>query len=61
MFPILTFYFFSVVQYIETPAEKLNSDWKKVSEIAFQWKVNFIPNFIKQKRDFILTQKLTKE
>ena len=45
---------------INTSANELNSDLKKVSNLAFQWKMSFNPDPSKQVQEVIFCQKLKK-
>ena len=51
---------YSVVHYINTSAIELNSDLKKISDWAFQWKMTFNPDRSKQAQGIIFSRKLKK-
>ena len=51
---------FDVVHDINTSANQLNNDLKKVSNWAFQWKTSFNPDPSKQAQEVIFSQKLKK-
>ena len=50
---------FSVVHDIDTSANDLNHDLEKISEWAFQWKMNFNPDHTKQAQEVIFSRKKT--
>ena len=52
--------FFNVAHDINTSANELNNDLKKVSNWAFQWKMSFNPDPSKQAQEVIFSQKLKK-
>ena len=51
---------FSVVRDINTSAAHLNNDLKKISNLAFQWKMSFNPDPSKQAQEVIFSRKLQK-
>ena len=51
---------FKVAHDINTSANELNSDLKKVSNWAFQWKMSFNPDPSKQAQEVIFSRKLKK-
>ena len=51
---------FNVAHDINTSANELNNDLKKVSNWAFQWKMSFNPDPSKQTQEVIFSQKLKK-
>ena len=51
---------FSVVHYINTSAIELNSDLKKISDWAFQWKMTFNTDRRKQAQEIKFSRKLKK-
>ena len=50
---------FSVIHDIDTSANDLNHDLEKISEWAFQWKMNFNPDHTKQAQEIIFSRKKT--
>ena len=50
---------FSVVHGNDTSANDLNHDLEKISEWAFQWKIKFNPDPIKQAQEMIFSTKKT--
>ena len=51
---------FSVVENINSTANNLNSDLIKISDWAFQWKMRFNPDPIKQAQEVIFSRKISK-
>ena len=51
---------FSVVKNINSAANDLNSDLMKIRDLAFQWKMIFIPNPKKQAQEVIFIRKINK-
>ena len=51
---------FNVAHDINTSANELNNDLKKVSNWAFQWKMSFSPDPSKQAQEVIFSRKLKK-
>ena len=51
---------FNVAHDINTSANELNNDFKKVSNWAFQWKMSFNPDPSKQAHEVIFSRKLKK-
>ena len=57
---LLMIHLFNVVHDINTSANELNNDLKKVSNWAFQWKMSFNPDPSKQAQVVIFSRKLKK-
>ena len=53
-------FLFSVVQNINSTTTGLNSDLSKISDWAFQWKMNFNPDPNKQAQEVIFSRKINK-
>ena len=51
---------FSAAQSIKSTAIDLNSDLSKISDWAFQWKMNFNPDPNKQVQEVIFNRKINK-
>ena len=51
---------FSAVQNINSATTNLNSDLSKISDWAFQWKINFNPDPNKQAQVVIFSRKINK-
>ena len=51
---------FSIVQNVNTSVNHLNSNFKKISNWAFQWKMSFNPDFSKQVEEVIFSRKIQK-
>ena len=52
--------FFSILQNVNTSASHLNNDLNKIRNWAFQWKMNFNPDPIKQAQEVIFSHKIQK-
>ena len=53
-------FLFSIVLNVDTSASHLNSDLNKISNWAFQWKMNFNPDPSKQAQELIFPRKIQK-
>ena len=53
-------FLFSIVLNVDTSASHLNSDLSKISNWAFQWKMNFNPDLSKQAQELIFPRKIQK-
>ena len=51
---------FSVVHDKNTSAKELNNDWRKISNWAYQWKMTFNPNPLKQAQEVVFSLKMSK-
>ena len=51
---------FSVVHDKNTSAKELNNDLRKISNWAYQWKMSFNPDPLKQAQEVIFSRKMTK-
>ena len=51
---------FSVVHDKNTSANELNNDLRKISNWAYQWKMSFNPDPLKQAQEVIFSRKMTK-
>ena len=51
---------FSVVHDKNTSANELNNDLQKISNWAYQWKMSFNPDPLKQAKEVIFSRKMTK-
>ena len=51
---------FSVVHDKNTSAKELNNDLRKISNWAYQWKMSFNPDPLKQAQKVIFSRKMTK-
>ena len=51
---------FPVVHAKNTSANELNNDLRKISNWAYQWKMSFNPNPLKQAQEVIFSRKMTK-
>ena len=56
---LLMTHFFSVVHDFDTSANYLNHDLEKISEWAFQWKLNFNPDPTEQVQEIIFNRRKT--
>ena len=52
--------FFSIVNDIDVSEHELNSDLRKISMSAYQWKMCFNPDVSKQAREVILSKRTQK-
>ena len=57
---VLIFYIFSIVQNINSTTTNINSDLNKISDWAFQWKMNFNLDPNKQAQEVIFSGKFSK-
>ena len=51
---------FSVVYDINTSTRQLNNDFRKISNLAYQWKMSFNSDPLKQAQEEIFSRKMTK-
>ena len=51
---------FAVEHDINTSGTRLNNDSKKISNWAFQWKIDFLPESSKQTQEVVFSHKLRK-